>query len=121
VVPGDLNLAIASLAGITAALSAGELLGVRDDSRQFTAMLMALALVLTVLANVVLPRFTTISGWLRNVIRLETLPIFLAAGVVGELDNGLLYVVVILVMFWNIWVGRTSFWSLPMAFTMWVA
>lgn len=120
-VPGDLNLAIASISGIFAVLIAADLLGVIDSSRSLTWLLMALGIVLTTIANGILPRIASVSGWLKNLIRMEALLIFFAAGLVSAADNAAVLSMVILAMFWHIWASRVSIWSLPMAGAIFVA
>ncbi len=120
-IPGDFNLAIASASGILAVLLAVDLLDLVDTSRNQIVVLMALGLALTAISNLWLPHHASVSGWLKNLLRIETLPIFVAAGSIGDWDDAFVPCIVILVMFWNIWVSRQSNWSIPLAITMWIA
>ena len=115
--PGDIMLALASISGIWAVLSAGALLDVDNAS----GLLIALGVATTAIANVLLSRFASISGWLKNFLRIEALVLFVLAGVFNDIDLALIYAVVILAMFWNVWCSRHSVWTIPMGFTIWIA
>lgn len=112
--PGDIMLAISSFAGILAVMDATRLLDVGDDSRQMAILFSGLGLAVTAIANAVLTRFSSVSGWLKNLLRLEALPLFFFAMVVGDFDYGLVFAAATLAMFWNLWTSRVGIWSLPM-------
>ena len=111
-VVGDVPYALASVTACVAVfawIAAAEI----DSDQAWVTILTLTAVTAAGIAN--LTPFAALAGWVRNLIRFETVLLFLLAYLINASDDPHMAVATIAMaaMGWNVWANRHVFWSLP--------